>query len=192
MLPLSQLVCNEGQIDGVPANPRIIKDDRFKALVESLKEDDLTGVEPLKVYPLGDVFVVLGGNMRFRALQELNAKEVACLVVPDGTDAKVLRKIVMIDNAGFGEYDFDMLANEWDVEELKDWGVDVPQFGLPEELDGVDLNPDELEELSGDGKTDMERVIIVFKKEQSDAVAELLGVERIEKVVYRFDEMNSK
>lgn len=132
MLPLEQLVNNEGQIADVPANPRLIKDDQYKALVKSLQEDDLTGVEPLKVYPLDKQFVVLGGNMRFRALQELKAKDVACIIVPEETPAKVLRKIVTIDNSQFGEYDWDALANEWDAEELKDWGVDVPTEKLPE------------------------------------------------------------
>lgn len=133
MLPLEQLVNNEGQIADVPANPRLIKDDQYKALVKSLQEDDLTGVEPLKVYPMGEQYVVLGGNMRFRALQELKAKDVACIIVPEDTPAKVLRKIVTIDNSQFGEYDWDALANEWDAEELKDWGVDVPTEKLPEE-----------------------------------------------------------
>lgn len=131
MLPLMQLVNNEGQITDVPANPRLIKDDQYKALVKSLQEDDLTGVEPLKVYPMGEQFVVLGGNMRFRALQELKAKDVACIIVPEDTPAKVLRKIVTIDNSQFGEYDWDMLANEWEAEELKDWGVDVLDFKEP-------------------------------------------------------------
>ena len=124
MLPLKQLVNNEGQIADVPANPRLIKDDKYKALVKSLQEDDLTGVEPLKVYPMGEQYVVLGGNMRFRALQELKAQDVACIIVPKGTPAKVLRKIVAIDNSQFGEYDWDLLANEWGVD-AGNWGDDI-------------------------------------------------------------------
>lgn len=135
MLPLKQLVNNEGQIADVPANPRLIKDDQYKALVKSLQEDDLTGVEPLKVYQMGEQFVVLGGNMRFRALQELKAKDVACIIVPEETPAKVLRKIVTIDNSQFGEYDWDALANEWEADELKDWGVDVPPAASEIDLD---------------------------------------------------------
>ena len=127
MLPLSALMCNEGQIADVPANPRLIKDDKYKALVKSLQEDDLTGVEPLKVYPMGEQFVVLGGNMRFRALQELKVQDVACIIVPEDTPADVLRKVVILDNSGFGEYDWDLLANEWEADELKEWGVDVPK-----------------------------------------------------------------
>jgi ParB-like chromosome segregation protein Spo0J len=105
VLPLNKLVPNTGQIADVPKNPRLIRDERFKQLCKSLQEDDLTGVEPCKVVPFGDKFVVLGGNMRYRALKEIGAKDVSCIVVPDGTPAKVLRKIVQIDNSQFGEYD---------------------------------------------------------------------------------------
>lgn len=130
-IPLSQLVCNEGQIDGVPANPRILRDDKYRALVESLRNDNLTGINPLKVVRLGDKFeyAVLGGNMRLRALQDLGATECPCIEIPQDTPTEVLRKIVVLDNSTFGEWDWDMLANEWDDAELKDWGIDVPTGG---------------------------------------------------------------
>ena len=125
-LPLNKLAPNTGQITDVPKNPRLIRDERFKQLCKSLQEDDLTGVEPCKVVPFGDKFVVLGGNMRYRALKEIGAKDVSCIVVPDDTPAKVLRKIVQIDNSQFGEYDWDLIANEWDEVELADWGLELP------------------------------------------------------------------
>lgn len=126
MIPLAQLTPNTGQIEGVPANPRYISEDEYKALKKSLKEDDLTGVMPLVVVKHDEGYVVLGGNMRLRALQEDGAKDVSCIVVPENMPADKLRKIVISDNSTFGEWDFDMLANEWDAEELGDWGVDVP------------------------------------------------------------------
>lgn len=132
-IPLSQLVCNEGQIDGVPANPRILRDDKYRALVESLRADNLTGINPLKVYAQGDLFVVLGGNMRLRALQEIGAAECPCIEIPQDTPTEVLRKIVVLDNSTFGEWDWDMLANEWDDAELKEWGLDVPTAKEKEE-----------------------------------------------------------
>ena len=127
-IPLSQLVCNEGQIDGVPANPRILRDEKYRALVASLRADNLTGINPLKVYASGGQFVVLGGNMRLRALQEIGASECPCIEIPQDTPTEVLRKIVVLDNSTFGEWDWDMLANEWDDAELKEWGLDVPEF----------------------------------------------------------------
>lgn len=128
-LPLKHLRPNTGQIEGVPANPRILKDDKYKALVESLREDDMTGAFPLKVYKQGNEYIVLGGNMRLKALRELHDNEyaVSCVLIPADVPAEKLRKMVVLDNSTFGEWDFDMLANEWDAEELKDWGVDVPE-----------------------------------------------------------------
>ena len=125
-IPLSQLVCNEGQIDGVPANPRILRDEKYRALVASLRADNLTGINPLKVYASGGQYVVLGGNMRLRALQEIGASECPCIEIPQDTPTEVLRKIVVLDNSTFGEWDWDMLANEWDDAELKEWGIDLP------------------------------------------------------------------
>ena len=135
VLPLKYLHENKGQIEGVPANPRILKDDKYKALLESLSKDDLTGVLPLKIYKHGDEFVVLGGNMRLKALRELKGKEyaVSCVEIPEDTPVEVLRKIVVLDNSTFGEWDFDMLANEWDSDELKAWSVDVPEMETQDE-----------------------------------------------------------
>lgn len=130
-LPLSSLHENTGQIEGVHANPRVLRDEKYRALVASLKEDNLTGVLPLKIYDNGGEWVVLGGNMRLKALQEIGATECACIVIPSDTPAEVLNKIVIVDNSTFGEWDMDMLANDWDAEELKNWGVDVPP--VPEE-----------------------------------------------------------
>lgn len=125
-LPLEQLVNNEGQIEDVPANPRIIRDEEYNKLKASLQADNLTGVLPLKVYEQDGQYIVLGGNMRYAALRDLGAKDVACIVIPQDTPAQVLRKIVQLDNATFGEWDWDALANEWDADELQLWGVNIP------------------------------------------------------------------
>ena len=128
LLPLSHLVANTGQIEGVPANPRVLKDKQYKALVKSLKKDNLTGVLPLKVFLHNDQYVVLGGNQRLHALQEVKAEQVACIIVPEDAPAETLRKIVVLDNSTFGEWDMDMLANEWNTEELQEWGVELPEI----------------------------------------------------------------
>ena len=127
-LPLSKLKSNTGQIEGVPANPRTLRDDKYKALVKSLQTNNLTGVLPLKVYQHNGEYIVLGGNQRLHALKDIGAKQVACIEIPQDTPAEVLREIVIQDNSTYGDWDFDMLANEWDAQELADWGVDVPVF----------------------------------------------------------------
>lgn len=127
LLPLAALENNKGQIAGVPKNPRIIRDEQYKRLVASLQESDLTDYKPLLVYPTQKgKYVVLGGNMRLRALRELKVQRVSCIVIPTDTDVSVLKKAVIIDNNEFGEYDWDLIANEWSDEPLADWGVDLP------------------------------------------------------------------
>ena len=144
VLPLKYLHENKGQIEGVPANPRILRDVRYKALLESLRADDLTGVLPLKIYKMSEgEFVVLGGNMRLKALRELKGNDyaVSCVEIPEDTPVEVLRKIVVLDNSTFGEWDFDMLANEWDADELGDWGLDLKQ-----PVEDVEITEDDFDE----------------------------------------------
>lgn len=145
ILPLKYLHENTGQIEGVPANPRILRDSKYRALLESLKKDDLTGVLPLKIYEKqAGEYIVLGGNMRLKALRELHDEEwaVSCVKIPEGTPAEVLRKIVVLDNSTFGEWDMDLLANDWDTQELADWGVEIPF--VPDEV-AENENPAEKE-----------------------------------------------
>lgn len=134
VLKVSELRPNEGQITGVPSNPRQISRSEFEGLCNSLREDNLTGVLQLKVYNHGGEWVVLDGNMRLKALQTIGIDDVQCLIVPEGTDEKTLRKIVISANSTFGEWDMDMLANEWNEAELTDWGVDVPKIPNEEDL----------------------------------------------------------
>ena len=126
-IDISKVHPNEGQIEGLPANPRLIKDGRFKKLMKSIQDlPEMTEARDLLVYPYDGDYVVIGGNMRLRAYQELGWKEVPCCVLPDNMPVDKLREMVIQDNNPFGETDWNMIANEWDVEELKDWGVDLP------------------------------------------------------------------
>ena len=146
-IPLAHLRPNDGQIDGVPANPRQINEKEYAKLKKSLKADNLTGVMPLKVILHDGAYIVLGGNMRLRALRELGETDVPCIVVPDDAPVDVLRKIVVTDNSTFGEWDTDALANEWNTEELGEWGVELPdaispdEFGTEFELPDGDKDP---------------------------------------------------
>lgn len=138
LLKVSVLRPNEGQIPDVPANPRYITEQEFEALKASIQQDNLTGVLQMKVYNHEGEWIVLDGNMRLKALQELGLDEVQCLIVPQGTDAKTLRKIVISANSTFGNWDMDMIANEWDADEAREWGVDVPSMDTEDSTDDND------------------------------------------------------
>ena len=109
-----------------PQNPRIIKDDRFKKLVKSIQEfPKMMELRPIIVDNDG---MILGGNMRFKALQELKYKDIPDEWVKRAetlTDEEKQRFIIE-DNIPFGEWDWDTLANEWDQEELQGWGLEFP------------------------------------------------------------------
>lgn len=116
------------KIKNNPNNPRVIKDDKFQKLVKSISEfPKMMALRPIIVT---DDFVVLGGNMRLRALQELGYKEIPDDWIKKATELSddEKRRFVITDNVGFGEHDWDMLANEWDSNELLDWGLDIPSF----------------------------------------------------------------
>lgn len=110
-----------------PKNPRLIKDDKFKKLVKSIQEfPDMLNKRPLIVFTDVDgKYVVLGGNMRLKALKELNYKEVPIILADEWTEEQKAEFLIK-DNVGFGEWDWDNLANEWDTEKLNEWGLDLP------------------------------------------------------------------
>jgi hypothetical protein len=116
-----------GTIIPNPKNPRIIKDDKFKKLVKSIQEfPQMLELRPIVV---DSNMVVLGGNMRLKACIAAGLKEVPIIVADQLTDAQK-GEFIIKDNVGFGEWDWDLLANEWDVETLQDWGLDVGGFDL--------------------------------------------------------------
>jgi len=163
-----------------PNNPRLIKDDKFKKLVRSIKEFP----EMLKLRPIvvDEDNIVLGGNMRLRACKEAGLKEVH-IIKADQLTEKQQREFIIKDNVGFGEWDWDDLANEWDVDELEDWGLDLP----------VDLKVEELEaeeddyEMPNEIKTDIvlgdlieigEHRLLCGDSTDSDQVAKLMNGEK--------------
>ena len=117
MLSINKLQSNQ-------SNPRIIKDNKFKKLVQSVKDFP----EMLKLRPIvvDEDMTILGGNMRFRACQEAGLKEVP-IKIAKGLSEKQKQEFIVKDNVGFGEWDWSMLANEWDNRDLSEWGMDVWQ-----------------------------------------------------------------
>ena len=113
-----------------PNNPRLIKDDKFKKLVKSIQEfPDMLNVRPIVV---NKDMVVLGGNMRLKAIKEAGIKEINIEIVDWSEDKQ--KEFIIKDNASFGEWDWSDLANNWDSEELTDWGVDIIGFSNVEDL----------------------------------------------------------
>ena len=117
-----------------PKNPRTIRDDKFDKLVKSIKEfPQMMSLRPIIIDANN---VIQGGNMRFMALKKLGYTDVPSEWVKQGKDLTEAqwREFIIKDNVGFGEWDWDDLADNWDAEQLSDWGLDVPDFDVaPEE-----------------------------------------------------------
>lgn len=127
-LDISKVFSNDGQIEGLPRNPRKIEKKKFQKLCKSIRElPEMTEARDILVYPHNGEYIVIGGNMRLEAYKSLGWKDVPCCILPEDTPVEKLRQMLIQDNNPFGENDWDMLSNEWDGEELDDWGFDVWQ-----------------------------------------------------------------
>jgi hypothetical protein len=112
-------------------NPRIIKDDKFKKLVQSIKDfPEMLEIRPIVV---NNEMMILGGNMRLKAIQEIGLKEVPIIKAENLTEQQQ-REFLIKDNVGFGEWDWDALANDWEYKELNDWALDLPKMLDPEQF----------------------------------------------------------
>lgn len=134
-----------------PNNPRLIKDDKFAKLVQSVTEfPEMLEIRPIVV---NSDMIVLGGNMRLKACKEAKIKELT-VIIADNLNEEQQREFLIKDNVSGGEWDWEVLANEWDSEQLEDWGLDVPDFGADTELLEA-----EQKDLSGDLKETFEVII---------------------------------
>jgi ParB-like chromosome segregation protein Spo0J len=138
------------EVKANPNNPRIIKDDKFQKLVKSIKEfPEMLNIRPIVV---NADMVVLGGNMRLKACKEAGLKELPIIKADDLTEEQQ-KQFIIKDNVGFGEWDWEDLANNWDSEQLTEWGLDIPDFAqIPSE-----------DELIGDDKNKPPTIKITFE-----------------------------
>jgi len=121
-----------------PNNPRIVNDDKFKKLVKSIQDfPKMLEIRPIVV---NDDMIVLGGNMRLKACKEAGLSEVPVIKVDDLTEEQQ-REFIIKDNVGFGEWDWDLLANEWDTDLLDEWGLEVEEKQILEDEED-DEEPD--------------------------------------------------
>jgi DNA modification methylase len=157
-------------------NPRYIKDEKFKKLVQSLRDfPEMANVRPIVV---NTEMVVLGGNMRLKAMQEAGWSEVPVQVV-DWSEEKQ-REFIIKDNVGFGEWNWDELANTWDAEELNEWGLDTPDNWKAEELEAEEDDYTEPENMKvdvvlGDLIEIGEHRLLCGDSTDSDQVAKLMN-----------------
>ena len=160
-----------------PNNPRLIKDDKFTKLVKSIKEfPQMLEIRPIVV---NTDMVILGGNMRFKACKEAGLKEVP-IIVADNLTEEQQREFLIKDNTSGGEWDFEMLANDWDVEQLEDWGLDLPDFKtethLEAEEDDFDATPpEEPKTVLGDLYEIGEHRLLCGDSTNVDSVFKLIG-----------------
>ena len=122
------------QIRPNPDNPRVIKDGKFQKLVKSITE--LPQMLELRPVVVNRDMIVLGGNMRLKACEAAGLTEVPVIFAENLTPEQE-REFIIKDNSSFGEWDWDLLANEWNVDQLQEWGMDIG---------GFDLSPDEFDE----------------------------------------------
>lgn len=156
-IPLSVLQMNEGQIKGLPRNPRTWTYDDVERLKNSISETpELLKSRGLIVVEWKSVYVVIGGNMRLTALKALEYAEAPCYVLPHDTPIAKLKEIVVKDNGSFGDWDFDMLKADWSDTPFIDWGINIPDFALNptngDFFEGIGADDSEEQNESGSGE----------------------------------------
>ena len=179
---------NINEVKPNPKNPRQIKDDKFRKLVKSIQEfPDMLNKRPLIVFTdVDNKYVVLGGNMRLKACKEVGIKEIPIIVADEWTEEQK-NEFLIKDNVGFGEWDWDSLANEWDAEKLDDWGLDLPIDLHVEELEAEEDNytiPETIETdiVLGDLFEIGEHRLLCGDSTNSDSVAKLMNGQKADMV----------
>lgn len=155
-IPISRIKAN-------PSNPRVLRDEKFAKLKKSIQDfPDMLNYRTLVAVTDGDHYMVLGGNMRLRAMQDLGIKTAPVMLADDWTEEQ-RRRFIIADNIGFGEWNWDDLANEWDAVELADWGLDAA------------LPPIDLREMDEQATDSMKIVIHCKDQAEYDDMVQRLG-----------------
>jgi hypothetical protein len=170
-LPINQVKAN-------PNNPRIIKDDKFKKLVKSIQ--DFPEMLELRPIVVNDDMIVLGGNMRLKACKEAGLTKIPVIKASNLTEEQQ-KEFIIKDNVGFGEWDWEQLANQWDAEMLNEWALNVPQFEPQVDysiLDDADLSSELTDMTNGVKKA----IQIEFEAEHYEEAFELVKFWREQKL----------
>ena len=176
LIALKNIEENKGQLKGLPKNPRFIRDSRYNDLKRSLTEDpEMTELRELVIYPLPEKkgkYIIIGGNMRLRAMKELGWKEAEAIVIKTETPMAKLREYVNLDNFNPGRFDWDILTSEWDEDELRWDGVEFAWEKI-EVLDDTLFGSKEESATDGDKEHDTSLRVIMpngSKKQLQDKV----------------------
>jgi ParB-like chromosome segregation protein Spo0J len=173
-IKLSRLKSNKGQVLGLPQNPRLIRDYKYEKLKKSLIDDpEMLELREIIAYDNNGELVVICGNMRLKAMQELGIKETIVKILPNDTAVQKLQSYTIKDNVGFGEHNWDIIANEWDTELLADWGLDVPSFEV--DVDYSILDDQDTDQQLQDMTDGVKKAIqIEFESEHYDEAYQLV------------------
>jgi len=173
------------EVKSNPNNPRVIKDEKFKSLVKSIQDfPEMAEIRPIVV---NADMIILGGNMRFKAMKEAGWKEVP-VIIADHLTPEQEREFIIKDNTSGGEWDWEMLAMEWDADKLEEWGLDLPELIDPTELEAEE---DDFEVPEGGIETDIvlgdlfeigEHRLLCGDSTDSDAVARLMDGKKADMV----------
>ena len=167
-----------------PNNPRVIKDEKFRKLVKSIKDfPEMLQKRPLVCFTdIDGKYVVLGGNMRLKASIEVGLKELPIILADDWTQEQRAQFLIK-DNVGFGEWDWEQLQSEWDIEQLEEWGLDVPSWNQSDETDYSEKNKEEDKmkmtfDFSSDEYTFVRDELSGINANKELAILKLLGYEQ--------------
>jgi hypothetical protein len=155
-----------------PSNPRLIKDENFKKLVQSIQEfPEMLDIRPIVV---NKDMVILGGNMRFKACVEAGLKKIP-VIIADNLTLEQEREFLIKDNVSGGEWDWSLLQMDWDNDKLKDWGVDVPKFADSPDYSILDDNDSDIQEQMNEMTDGVKKAIqIEFEAEHYPEANELV------------------
>lgn len=190
MIRVHDVRANEGQIKGLPRNPRKWDLAELKKLVHSIEETpELLEARGIIAVEYDGKYVALSGNMRLAAVKLLKWEKVPVILLPSDTPLQTLREIVIKDNQQFGDWDFDELANKWDDLPLGEWGIPSWQVGEQEQNQQGETEGESEAQQEAQPEELIERVIIIYDKEDEATLCDIIGKESIDKLVYSINEL---
>ena len=187
LVSASRLKNNTGQVPGLPKNPRLIKDEKFDKLKKSIQDDpEMLELREVIAYEFNGELVVIAGNMRLKACTELGIKQIPTKILPPTTPIEKLKAYTIKDNIGYGDHNWPDLQIEWDVQQLSDWGLDIPDAFkvVPEATEDDYEIPNEVvtDIVLGDLFEIGEHRLLCGDSTDSDAVAKLMNGEKADMV----------
>lgn len=171
-IKISDLENNTGQIEGIPPNPRFIRDDKYQSLLKNIRDHpDTLEFREVFVIKHGKKYVVIAGNQRLRACTELNYKELNCKIIPPKTDIGFIKNLMNIDNINYGQWNWDILKEHFDFDELDALGMDFPSEFLSER-DHLKFDDDNEDSEQGSTSTTPDHDKTKKRSKSSDKYAE--------------------